>query len=73
MVINFINSNELLKNSILVINSKRLSNVIKVGYNLDIMRQSAFIVLNPNPFNSYGFLFNCTTLGQASDSMMALT
>ena len=26
---------------------KRLSNVIKVGYSLDVMRQSACLVLNP--------------------------
>ena len=43
------------------------------GYNLDIMRQSACLVLNPITVYSYGFLFNCTTVGQASDSMTALT
>ena len=47
---------------------------IRVGYNLDIMRQSACLVLNPIMVSySYGFLFNCTTVGQASDSMTALT
>ena len=46
---------------------------IRVGYNLDIMRQSACLVLNPITVYSYGFLFNCTTVGQASDSMTALT
>ena len=45
----------------------------KVGYNLDIMRQSACLVVNPITVYSYGFLFNCTTVGQASDSMTALT
>ena len=45
---------------------------IRVGYNLDIMRQSACLVLNSITVYSYGFLFNCTTLGQASDSMTAL-
>ena len=43
------------------------------GYNLDIMRQSACLVLNPITVYSYGFLFNCMTVGQASDSMTALT
>ena len=47
--------------------------LIRVGYNLDIMRQSACLVLNPMTVYSYGFLFNCTTVGQASDSMTALT
>ena len=46
---------------------------IRVGYNLDIMRQSACLVLNPITVYSYGFLFNCTTVGQDSDSMTALT
>ena len=46
---------------------------IRVGYNLDIMRQSACLVLSPITVYSYGFLFNCTTVGQASDSMLALT
>ena len=44
----------------------------RVGYNLDIMRQSACLALNPITVYSYGFLFNCTTVGQASDSIMAL-
>ena len=38
-----------------------------------IMRQSACLVLNPITVYSYGFLFNCTRVGQASDSMTALT
>ena len=46
---------------------------IRVGYNLDIMRQSACLVLNPITVYSYGFLFNCTTVGHALDSMTALT
>ena len=46
---------------------------IRVGNNLDIMRQCACLVLNPITVYSYAFLFNCTTAGQASDSMTALT
>ena len=46
---------------------------IRVGYNLNIMRQSACLVLNPITVYSYGFLFNCMMVGQASDSMTALT
>ena len=34
---------------------------------------SACLVLNPIMVYSYGFLFNCTTVGPASDSMTALT
>ena len=52
---------------------KIIKRYIKVGYNLDVMRQSACLVLNPITVNSCGFLFNCTTVGQALDSMTALT
>ena len=52
---------------------KIVKRCIRVGYNLDIMRQSACLVLNPITVYGYGFLFNCTTVSQASDSMMALT
>ena len=51
---------------------KIVKRYIRVGYNLDIMRQSACLVLNPITVYSYGFIFNCTTVGQASDSMTAL-
>ena len=52
---------------------KIVKRYIRVGYNLDIIRQSACLVLNPIKVYSYGFLFNCTTVGQASDSLTALT
>ena len=41
---------------------------------MDVMRQSVCLVVKPiNVYYSYGFLFNCTAVGQASDSMTALT
>ena len=43
---------------------KRYKNV---GYNLDIMRQSAYLAVNPITVYSYGFVYNYTTVGQASD------
>ena len=52
---------------------KIVKRYIRVGYNLDITRLSAWLVLNPITVYSYGFLFNCMTVGQASDSMTALT
>ena len=45
----------------------------KVGYNLDVTRQCAYLVLNQITVYSYGFLFNCMAVGQASDSMTAQT
>ena len=43
----------------------------RIGYNINIMRQSACLVFNPITVNSS--LFNCTPVGRASDSMMAPT
>ena len=40
---------------------------------MDIMRQSACLVVNPITVDSYGYLFNCYTVGQASDFMSAIT
>ena len=51
---------------------KIVKRYIRVGYNLDITRQSACLVLNPITVYSYGFLFNCATVDQDSDSMPAL-
>ena len=44
----------------------------KCNKDMDIMRQSACLVVNPVSVNSYGFLFNFSTMGQASASMKAL-
>ena len=42
-----------------------------IGYNLDIMRQTPCLVVNPITIDSYRFLFNCTTAVRASDSVTA--
>ena len=44
-----------------------------MGYNINIMRQSACLVFNPITVNNIASLFNCTPVGRASDSMMAPT
>ena len=44
----------------------------RVGYNMNSIRQSACRFKNPITVDSYGFLFNCTTVGQALESMTAL-
>ena len=44
-----------------------------IGYNINIMRQSACLEFNPITVNNFASLFNCTPLGRASDSMMAPT
>ena len=43
----------------------------RIGYNLNVIRQSACLVINPITVDSYAALFNCTQVDQASDSMMA--
>ena len=45
----------------------------RIGYNINIMRQSACLVFNPITANNSASLFNCTPVGRASDSMMAPT
>ena len=39
----------------------------KIGYDTDVLRQTACLVLNPIKVNSFAYLFNCTTVGRASD------
>ena len=39
----------------------------KIGYNIDVLRQTACLVVNPIKVNSFAYLFNCTTVGQTSD------
>ena len=45
----------------------------RIGYNLNVMRQSACLVINPITVDDYASLFNCTPVDRASDSMMAPT
>ena len=44
----------------------------RIGYNLNVMRQSACLVFNPITVDNYAAFFNCTPVGRASDSMMAI-
>ena len=37
----------------------------RIGYNINIMRQSACLVLNPITVNNFASLFNCTLVGRA--------
>ena len=41
----------------------------RIGYNLNVMRQSACLVFNPIMVDDYAAFFNCTPVGRASDSM----
>ena len=39
----------------------------KIGYNINVMRQTACLVVNPIKVNNFACLFNCTTVGRTSD------
>ena len=38
----------------------------KIGYNIDVLPQTACLVVNPAKINNFAYLFDCTTLGRAS-------
>ena len=50
---------------------KLINRYKRIGYSLDIMLQTAFLVTNPIIVDGYASLFNCTTAVQALDLMMA--
>ena len=39
----------------------------KPGYNIDVLRQTACLVINPIKVNSFAYVFNCTMVSRASD------
>ena len=39
----------------------------KIGYNINVMRQTACLIVNPIKANSFAYFFNCTTVGRTSD------
>ena len=45
----------------------------RIDYNLNVMRQSACLVFTPIMVDDQAVIFNCTSVGRASDSMMAPT
>ena len=45
----------------------------RIGFNLNVMRQSACLVINPITVDGYAALFNCTSVDRASDTIMAST
>ena len=41
----------------------------KIGYNIDALQQTTCLVVNPIKVNNFDYLFDCTTVGWASDWM----
>ena len=52
---------------------KIISHYKKIGYNINVLQQTACLVVNPITVGSFAFLFNCTPVGRTSDSMMVPT
>ena len=45
----------------------------KIGYNINVLQQTACLVVNPITVGNFAFLFNCTPVGRTSDSIMVPT
>ena len=52
---------------------KIISHFKKIGYNINVLQQTACLVVNPITVGNFAFLFNCTLVGQTSDSMTVPT
>ena len=52
---------------------KLINRYKRIGYSLDVTRQTARLVVNPIIVDGYASLFNCTTAVRASDSMTGLS
>ena len=45
----------------------------KIGYNINVLQQTACLVVNPITVDNFAFLFNDTQVGRTSDSMTVPT
>ena len=52
---------------------KNIMRYKRIGFNLNVMRQSACLVIKPIMVDGYAAIFNCRPVDRASDSMMAPT
>ena len=52
---------------------KIISHYKKIGYNINVLQQTACLVVNPITVGNFAFLFNCTPVDRTSDSMMVPT
>ena len=39
----------------------------KIGYNINVLQQTACLVVNPITVGNFAFLFSCTPVGRTSD------
>ena len=52
---------------------KIISHYKKIGYNINVLQQTACLVVNPITVDNFAFFFNCTPVGRTLDSMMVPT
>ena len=52
---------------------KIISHYKKIGYNIHVLQQTAYLVVNPITVGNLAFLFNYTWVGQSSYSMTVRT
>ena len=52
---------------------KIISQYKKIGYNINVLQQTACLVVNPITVGNFAFLFDCTLVGQTLDSMKVPT
>ena len=52
---------------------KIISHYKKISYNINVLQQTACLVVNPITVGNFAFLFNCMPMGRTSDSMMVPT
>ena len=52
---------------------KIISHYKKIGYNINVLQQTACLVVNPITVGDFSFLFNCTPGGRTSDYMTVPT
>ena len=52
---------------------KIISHYKKIGYNINVLQQTACLVVNPITVDNVAFLFNCMPVGRTSDSMTVPT
>ena len=52
---------------------KIISHNKKISYNINVLQQTACLVVNPITVGNFAFLFNCTRVGRTSDSMRVQT
>ena len=52
---------------------KIISHYKRIGYSINVLQQTACLVVNPITVGNFAFLFHCTSVGRTSDSMMVPT